>query len=285
MSNVWISRESWDLVWNALHNIRINMNFTIKEPYAALTGDGTGARLCLDLPQGGNGETAADYEGMFKCMEDTELINGIEVSGIRVKNGICTVIGKSFYVPDTFIQWNPSYAFKYILLKFYPSGWETEEGTVYVRAISSDSIQDYSIVIGYIDYEYDRETAKYNIIQVFQQRTSDFSIAYNDTSYKGDFAVTATSSGIEVRAGFTDIGNIETTSFSAAEANGKSVYLIGCANGREPSDKYPVLYVGETQPSALYKSYPVRIAYINQSGIPRQDWTSGPFYFGEIYLL
>lgn len=62
MSSVWITKESWDKVWAALHNIHIRMNFTVKQPSVALSGKGAAARINIDLPGINTGKS---YNGPF----------------------------------------------------------------------------------------------------------------------------------------------------------------------------------------------------------------------------
>lgn len=50
MSAVWISKESWQKIWSALHNIRIRQSFAVKTPSATLSGQGSSARINIDLP-------------------------------------------------------------------------------------------------------------------------------------------------------------------------------------------------------------------------------------------
>ena len=50
MSNVWISKESWEKVWNALHHIQVRFSPTVMQPTAGISGAGASAQLTLDLP-------------------------------------------------------------------------------------------------------------------------------------------------------------------------------------------------------------------------------------------
>lgn len=73
MSAVWISKESWDKVWNALHNIQIRQSFAVKSPGATLSGNGTSACLNIDLPGTAQiEETKSVYNGYFKIIDATE---------------------------------------------------------------------------------------------------------------------------------------------------------------------------------------------------------------------
>ena len=51
MNPVWLSRESWEKIWYALHNIQIRIGSSIEQPAANLTGAGAAARLMVDLPE------------------------------------------------------------------------------------------------------------------------------------------------------------------------------------------------------------------------------------------
>ena len=51
MNPVWLSRDSWEKIWFALHNIQIRIGSSIHQATANLTGSGTTARLMIDLPE------------------------------------------------------------------------------------------------------------------------------------------------------------------------------------------------------------------------------------------
>ena len=51
MNPVWLSRDSWEKIWYALHNIQLRIGSAIEQPAANLTGMGTAARLMVDLPE------------------------------------------------------------------------------------------------------------------------------------------------------------------------------------------------------------------------------------------
>lgn len=71
MSSVWISKDSWAKVWAAIHNIRVRMNFTVKEPSVSLSGQGASARINIDLPCPRSGEGKI-YDGPFAVSYDQE---------------------------------------------------------------------------------------------------------------------------------------------------------------------------------------------------------------------
>ena len=50
MSNVWISRESWERLWNAMHNVQIRFSRLLAHPSGGITGDGPTAQFRIDLP-------------------------------------------------------------------------------------------------------------------------------------------------------------------------------------------------------------------------------------------
>lgn len=64
MSSVWISRASWDKVWSALHNIRVRIDSRVHSPSAVISGNGTAARINIDLPAGNTGAQTV-YHGPF----------------------------------------------------------------------------------------------------------------------------------------------------------------------------------------------------------------------------
>ena len=51
MSNVWISRESWEQLWNAMHNVQIRFDRLLSLPSGGITGDGLSAQFRIDLPE------------------------------------------------------------------------------------------------------------------------------------------------------------------------------------------------------------------------------------------
>ena len=51
MNPVWLSRDSWEKIWYALHNIQLRIGNAIDQPAANLTGAGAAARLMVDLPE------------------------------------------------------------------------------------------------------------------------------------------------------------------------------------------------------------------------------------------
>ena len=51
MNPVWLSRDSWEKIWYALHNIQIRIGCSIQQAAASLTGSGCTARLLIDLPE------------------------------------------------------------------------------------------------------------------------------------------------------------------------------------------------------------------------------------------
>ena len=70
MSAVWISRESWQKVWSAIHNIRVRCSHTVKTPCVTVSGSGASARINIDLPGAIAAESA--YDGPFAVSYDSE---------------------------------------------------------------------------------------------------------------------------------------------------------------------------------------------------------------------
>lgn len=68
MSTIWISKESWQTLWSAIRNIQIRMDRTVLKPSAGLSGQGTSARIRIDLPLA-SGEGGI-YDGPFKLTID-----------------------------------------------------------------------------------------------------------------------------------------------------------------------------------------------------------------------
>ena len=92
MSSVWISRASWDKVWSALHNIRVRIDSRVKSPSAVISGNGTSARINIDLPASGNVQTV--YKGPFA------LSFSEDQKRVLVAAGYCNVNGEFFSVPE-----------------------------------------------------------------------------------------------------------------------------------------------------------------------------------------
>ncbi len=104
MSSVWISRDSWNKVWSALHNIRVRQSHTVKTASAMISGAGTSARLNIDLPAvaGGGGGGSGEYTGMFAVLPDPEQKNAVKVnSGIYVRLGAFHPVAESDSVSVT----------------------------------------------------------------------------------------------------------------------------------------------------------------------------------------
>ena len=51
MSNVWISKESWERLWHAMHNVQIRFSRLVSHPSGGITGDGLAAQFRIDLPE------------------------------------------------------------------------------------------------------------------------------------------------------------------------------------------------------------------------------------------
>ena len=88
MSAVWISRESWQKVWSALHNIRVRYSHTVKTPCAGISGVGASARINIDLPA--DYGSADAYDGPFAVSYDAER------ELLRVNGGWCNINGYKF---------------------------------------------------------------------------------------------------------------------------------------------------------------------------------------------
>ena len=92
MSAVWISRESWQKVWSAIHNIRVRCSHTVKTPCVTLSGSGASARINIDLPGAIAAESA--YDGPFAVSYDSET------EKLKIKKGFRNVNGEFAEVPD-----------------------------------------------------------------------------------------------------------------------------------------------------------------------------------------
>ncbi len=93
MSSVWISRASWDKVWSALHNIRVRIDSRVHSPSAVISGNGTAARINIDLPAAGsNAQTV--YHGPFA------LSFSEDGNRILIAPGYANVNGEFFSVPE-----------------------------------------------------------------------------------------------------------------------------------------------------------------------------------------
>ena len=92
MSAVWISRESWQKVWSAIHNIRVRCSHTVKTPCVTVSGSGAAARINIDLPGAIAAESA--YDGPFAVSYDSEA------EKLKIKKGFRNVNGEFAEVPD-----------------------------------------------------------------------------------------------------------------------------------------------------------------------------------------
>ena len=63
MSTVWISKEAWQTVTTALRNIVVRMDRTVQTPSVRFSGAGMSARIHIDLPCTGGGDSG--YDGPF----------------------------------------------------------------------------------------------------------------------------------------------------------------------------------------------------------------------------
>lgn len=74
MSNcVWVSKDSWEKLWSALHNIQIRCDEAVLSPSAMLSGAGSSASLIISIPRaGGTGNT--EYNGYFKIVDRTDSL-------------------------------------------------------------------------------------------------------------------------------------------------------------------------------------------------------------------
>ena len=97
MSSVWISRASWDKVWSALHNIRVRIDSRVKSPSAVISGNGTSARINIDLPASVNNAQTV-YKGPFA------LSFSEDGKRILIAPGYANVNGEFFSVPEGSIQ-------------------------------------------------------------------------------------------------------------------------------------------------------------------------------------
>lgn len=97
MSSVWISKDSWAKVWAAIHNIRVRMNFTVKEPSVSLSGQGSSARINIDLPCPRSGEGKI-YDGPFAVSYDQEE------KALVVKAGWINVNGLFISMPESIVE-------------------------------------------------------------------------------------------------------------------------------------------------------------------------------------
>ena len=89
MSSVWIKKDSWDKVWSAIHNIRVRMSFTVKEPCVSLSGQGTAARINIDLPAGRSGKL---YNGPFAVsyLQDKKTLS-VNAGYLNINGILCPV--------------------------------------------------------------------------------------------------------------------------------------------------------------------------------------------------
>ena len=93
MSSVWISRASWDKIWSALHNIRVRIDSRVKSPSAVISGNGTSARINIDLPAVVNNAQTV-YHGPFALSfseDDKKII---------IAPGYANVNGEFFSIPE-----------------------------------------------------------------------------------------------------------------------------------------------------------------------------------------
>ncbi len=222
----------------------------------------------------------AYYSGMFAC--DLEMEEGEEGPQfwISVSEGTLSVMSKSFHVAPFEAEFTGAGG---IYLVYNPEGFEPGEGEeepVYARIEYSASVPAYScIMIGNVSTATTEGGTVFPLVT--QQQKDDFFLLLDMDVYTGDFAVHPTEDGVVVRAGSTDIGNLDDTEFGE-DANGKSIYLIGLSDGTDYSVE---LYCGDEEPESEYKSFPIQIATVDSSGIPHQVWKSGSIRFADLYLL
>ncbi len=60
---VWVSKESWQTLWSAIHNIHIRQSRNIMTPSVTLSGRGTGAKINIAIAGLGSGDS--EFRGFF----------------------------------------------------------------------------------------------------------------------------------------------------------------------------------------------------------------------------
>lgn len=154
MSSVWISRDSWNKVWSALHNIRVRQSHTVKTASAMISGAGTSARLNIDLPAvaGGGGGGSGEYTGMFAVLPDPEQKNAVKVnSGIYVRLGefhpvaesdsISIPVNSSCYILLIVSYSSRKYAFQYRLFDVSNDSITNSKPIAYIKCSESGKIE------------------------------------------------------------------------------------------------------------------------------------------------
>lgn len=74
MSNcVWVSKDSWEKLWSALHNIQIRCDEAVLSPSAILSGAGSSSALIISIPRAvGTGKS--EYNSYFKIVDRSDFI-------------------------------------------------------------------------------------------------------------------------------------------------------------------------------------------------------------------
>lgn len=74
MSNcVWVSKDSWEKLWSALHNIQIRCDEAVLSPSAMLSGAGSSSALIISIPRAvGTGKS--EYNSYFKIVDRSDFI-------------------------------------------------------------------------------------------------------------------------------------------------------------------------------------------------------------------
>lgn len=108
MSAIWVSKESWQTLWSAIRNIQIRMDRTVLKPSACFSGQGTAARIRIDLPLASGGGNV--YDGPFKVTVDPEE------NRMTVSPGSVLANGDFFETEETSLELKEGYVCVHIEL-------------------------------------------------------------------------------------------------------------------------------------------------------------------------
>ncbi len=104
-STVWISKNKWDEVWAAIHNITVRQDFTVNKPSAGISGKGASARLRIDLPAMVNGGGSSTYDGPYAVrfgelepVDEEDGVPEVDMNKVVVNGGFALANGFFFEV-------------------------------------------------------------------------------------------------------------------------------------------------------------------------------------------
>ena len=185
MSTVWISKEAWQTVTTALRNIVVRMDRTVQTPSVRFSGAGMSARIHIDLPCTGGGDSG--YDGPFAL----KLKTGEKKKTVVCAGGTANVYGRVYAVePEEFAADKDGYV--YFVLDLIGET-ATPELTFTEERLEYDPLK-LQIIIG--GWETDKETKQ---LTITQSQYGEIFLA--DRRYTGPFAVSIRDGKVTVLPG------------------------------------------------------------------------------------